>query len=143
MFAACTTSIAAAIAAIATHYTDKSNGEFGCTTSEMRTTAGKVNTNFLCSREMGACNFAATYQKGTSKAWSSTLACNEVVSLKLGHLRKCLRSTDERSGCCQVATDCAHLQRAVRHGDVRSSGAVKEEDEVDAVWQGAVPNPRP
>lgn len=41
--------------------------------------SGKLNTNKYCTREMAACNFQATYLKGSDKS-NAAIACNETVS---------------------------------------------------------------
>jgi hypothetical protein len=70
-----------AIASLATHFTDKGDDKYGCTSTTGRTVSlGEPFTNRLCTREMAICNLMNPNLKGTKDAaWSNT-ACNETVS---------------------------------------------------------------
>ncbi|PSN64118.1 hypothetical protein BS50DRAFT_612287 [Corynespora cassiicola Philippines] len=76
-----TTGFAAALAALIVHYTDRGDDQYGCT-SETHAMSSGSNTNMVCSREAGACNFMPQWLSGTSKQWSYELACNEIVAVK-------------------------------------------------------------
>lgn len=72
------TGAAASLASLVLHYTRKGDDQFGCI-SETLMMSGKLNTNKYCTREMAACNFQATYLKGSDKS-NAAIACNETVS---------------------------------------------------------------
>lgn len=78
-----------ALASIVLHYTEQGDDEWGCSSSREKMTSG-TNTNMMCTREMGACNFIKTQLKKakSDKLWSAELACNEAVSFTVSCFSK-------------------------------------------------------
>ncbi|KAL1612294.1 hypothetical protein SLS60_000518 [Paraconiothyrium brasiliense] len=80
--------LCSALAALITHFTDKGDDEYGCTTTTGKTKDGGVPfTNMMCSREFATCRFMGpVYDKAGSipniKRWAVTIACNEAVAVK-------------------------------------------------------------
>jgi hypothetical protein len=113
-----------ALSSLVVHFTQQGDNKYGCTAQSVGR-GGKLATNQVCTREMGACNFLSKTLSSSGQQLA-VIACNETVSRFPTHIDGELTSL---TGNCEMAPDCSHTECACPVSYVRYAGKDTEKDQ--------------